>query len=232
MDEPERMLDHPTSALERALLQEGRGYRAPDNVRTHTLAALGLATSISLGSGVLAWLSAKSWGAKTVVALSTATLLAAIPVSYMLIVKDAPAARPRTSVPTVAPPPPTLTSPELPIAVPDLAPPRAMTSPVALPPAPARASAPTSSALRAELAALDTVRSTLANNDPAGALSFLVAYFRTFPRGRLHFEAEVLRIHALAQAGQTDVAKRHAREFLKRHPNNVLTARVRPYAED
>jgi hypothetical protein len=63
-------------------------------------------------------------------------------------------------------------------------------------------------------------------------LSFLGAYFRTFPRGRLHFEAEVLRIHALAQAGQSDMAKRHAREFLKRHPNSVLTARVRPYAED
>jgi hypothetical protein len=234
MDEPERMLDHPTSALERALLLEGRGYRAPDNLRTHTLATLGLATSVGLGSGALAWLSAKSWGAKTLVAFSTATLLTAVPVSYMLFVKDAPSARLTSPVPTMVDPPtptaPTMSS--LPIVVPDPAPTRAVESPATLPPAPARASATTSSALRAELAALDAVRSTLANNDPAGALSFLGAYFRTFPRGRLHFEAEVLRIHALAQAGQSDMAKRHAREFLKRHPNSVLTARVRPYAED
>jgi len=98
-------------------------------------------------------------------------------------------------------------------------------------PASARAPATTSSALRAELAALDAIRATLANDDSTGALSFLATYFRTFPRGRLHPEAEVLRIDALAKAGQADGAKRYAQEFLKRHPNSVLTARVRPYAE-
>ena len=108
---------------------------------------------------------------------------------------------------------------------------RATNSPAALPPAPTRASAPSNSALRAELAALDAVRSTLANDDPAGALSFLGAYFRTFPRGRLGLEAEVLRIDAQVKAGRLDIAKRHAREFLKRHPTSMLTARVRPYAE-
>jgi hypothetical protein len=81
------------------------------------------------------------------------------------------------------------------------------------------------------VAALDAVRSTLANDDPKGALSFLAAYFRTFPRGRLRYEAEVLRIDALAKAGRSDTAKRHARELLRRHPNSVLAARVRPYAE-
>jgi outer membrane protein assembly factor BamD (BamD/ComL family) len=106
-----------------------------------------------------------------------------------------------------------------------------MDSSAVVPPAPAQASATTSSALRAELAALDAVRSTLANDDPAGALSFLAAYFRTFPRGRLRYEADVLRIAALAQAGQRDTARRYALKFLKRHPNSVLTARVRPYAE-
>jgi hypothetical protein len=137
MDEPERMLDHPTSALERALLLEGRGYRAPDNLRTHTLATLGLATSVGLGSGALAWLSAKSWGAKTLVAFSTATLLTAVPVSYMLFVKDAPSARLTSPVPTMVDPPtptaPTMSS--LPIVVPDPAPTRAVESPATLPPA-------------------------------------------------------------------------------------------------
>ena len=79
-------------------------------------------------------------------------------------------------------------------------------------------------------AALDAIRSTLANNDPAGALSFLDAYFRTFPQGRLTLEAEVLRIDALAQSGRLVLAKRSAQEFLRHHPNSVLNARVQPYA--
>ena len=225
MDEPERMLDQPTSALERALLKEGRAYRAPDYLRVRTLAALGVATSAGLASGVLAWLSVKSWTTKIILALSTMTLLA-IPLSYVLLGEHAPPAR---ATPVVTPTPAAPTRPAPSMAVLASAP--AIDPPAALAPARARASANTSSALRAELAALDAIRSTLANDDPTGALSFLAAYFRTFPRGRLHPEAEVLRIDALAKAGQSDVAKRYAQEFLKRHPNSVLTARVRPYAE-
>jgi hypothetical protein len=233
MDEPERILDQTTSAIEQALLREGRAYRAPDALRPHTLAALGLAGSAGLPAAVFAWLSARSWTTKLVLAFSTVTLLAAIPLSYILFAQNAPPARTASPVP-VGMPLPTPAGPSSPapsIAVPDPAPARAMDPPAALPPAPARVSATTSSALRAELAALDAVRSTLANDDPAGALSFLAAYFRTFPRGRLHFEAEVLRIDALAKAGQPNIAQRYAQEFLKRHPNSVLTARVRPYAE-
>jgi hypothetical protein len=47
----------------------------------------------------------------------------------------------------------------------------------------------------------------------------------------LRLEAEVLRIDAQVKAGRLDIARRHAREFLKRHPSSVLTARVRPFAE-
>jgi outer membrane protein assembly factor BamD (BamD/ComL family) len=100
--------------------------------------------------------------------------------------------------------------------------------------APARAStgaAPTNSSLRAELAALDAVRSTLASGDSAGALSFLDAYFHTFPRGRLRPEAEVLRINALAKDGRLDDARKYAQEFLRRRPNSVLAARVQPFAK-
>jgi hypothetical protein len=230
MDEPERLLDQTTSALERALLKEGRAYRAPDDLRAHTLAALGVATSAGLASGALAWLSAKSWTAKIVLALSTVTLLAAIPLGHVLLGGDAP---PPRATPVVVLPPMPAASRALPLPAPSIAvaaPAPVMDPPAALAPAPTRVSANTNSALRAELAALDAVRSTLANDDPTGALSFLAAYFRTFPRGRLHPEAEVLRIDALSKAGQSDVAKRHAQEFLKRHPNSVLTARVRPYA--
>jgi hypothetical protein len=228
MEEPERMLAQPTSAIERALLREGRAYRAPDDLRDRTLAALGVATSASIASGVLAWLAARSWAAKIVLGFSTIALLAAIPLSYVLLEGHGSPAR---ATPVVVPVPATATPtlPAAPIAVDSPA--RAMDPPAAGAPAPARASAAISSALRAELAALDGVRSSLANGDSAAALSFLAAYFRTFPRGRLYPEAEVLRIDALAKAGQLNLAKRYAQEFLTRHPNSVLTARVRPYAE-
>jgi hypothetical protein len=229
MGEPERLLDQSTSPLELALLQEGRAYCASEDLRTHTLRALGLAASVGLAGSVLAWLSARSLTAKLVLALSTATLLGAIPASYLLLVGSGAPAR------TTSPPSPTMptqVAPTIPAAAfSDPAPVRTTDSPAALPPPPTRASAPANSALRAELAALDAVRSTLANDDPAGALSFLGAYFRTFPRGRLHLEAEVLRIDALAKAGRLEDAKRHAQAFLKRHPNSVLTGRVRPHAE-
>jgi len=235
MDEPERILNQTNSALERALLQEGRAYRGKDELRDHTLAALGLAGSAGLAGGLLAWLLSRSWATKLILALSTATLLVAIPVSYVVFGRSAGPPRAVPGVPTAAPlpapAPPVPASPAPAIAIPQPTGPSPTAAPAVVPAAPARAQATASSALRAELAALDAVRSTLANDDPAGALTFLGAYFRTFPRGRLHLEAEVLRIDALAKAGQVEDARRHAQDFLKRHPNSVLTARVRPYAE-
>jgi hypothetical protein len=236
MDEPERMLDQTNSTLERALLREGRAYQGSDDLRPKTLAALGLAGSAGIVGGLLTWLSSKSLTTKIVLTLSTATLLVALPVGLVLRGRGGLTPAPSPTAPVVArpsapgspssPAPPGQTPPET-LAAPGLVP----TQPAA-PSAPSpRAMASTGSALRAELAALDAVRSTLANDDPTGALSFLEAYFHTFPRGRLQLEAEVLRIDALAKAGRSDEAKRNAQAFLKRHPNSVLAARVRPYAE-
>jgi hypothetical protein len=217
MEEPERILDKTGSTLERALLLEGRGYSAPDSVRAHTL---------GLAGGLLAWLATKSLATKLMLALSTATLIAAMPVTYFLSTSRTPAPKTVRVPATVVAPAPASPVPAPPVMA---APAPAPTLPA---PAPTRASTPGSSALRAELAALDAIRSTLANDDPTGALTFVEAYFRTFPRGRLRFEAEVMRIDALAKAGRTQAAKRHAREFIKQHPNSVLTARMRPYAEN
>jgi hypothetical protein len=85
----------------------------------------------------------------------------------------------------------------------------------------------TNSALSEELAALDAVRSTLAHGDPTGALARLDNYNRSFPKGRLQLEAEVLRIDALMKSGQEDLAKKRAQAFLTKHPNSVLASRVR-----
>lgn len=228
MEEPERMIDQNTSPLARALLHEGRAYRAPDHVRKHTLVTLGVAASTGIVGTALAWISARSITTKAVMALSAATVLTAIPIGYTLIQHHGAAA------PVAAP-----VAPDMPVIEPAPSP-ATVPAPIQAPAperveptvrAAVRAPVPSSSALRDETAALDAARSRLANNDPAGALASVSAYFRSFPHGRLQPEAEVLRIDALAKAGHTASAQRHAREFLKRHPNSLLTARVRPYAE-
>lgn len=235
MEEPERILDKTDSTLERALLLEGRGYSAPEAVRAHTLAALGLTVSAGVGAGLLAWLSAKSLTTKLLLALSTATVIGAVPLTYVLSTEEPKATSPQWPAPAAAPAPASVEA-QAPAPGPieeTPAPPPAVAR--ALPPnspSATRTSPASSSALRAELAALDAIRSTLANDDPTGALSFVTAYFRTFPRGRLRLEAEVLRIDALAKAGRSQAAKRYAQEFIRQHPNNVLTARVRPHAEN
>jgi len=236
MDEPERMLDQTGSALERALLHEGRAYHGPDNLRASTLAALGLAGSAGLATGgFLAWLSARTWGTKLALTLSTATVLVGIPVGYFafrhastppvasaLRPAEVPAPVSKAAATSVRPP-----DVETPIKRSLASGPTVASAPLA----PRSAGSPTSSALRAELAALDAARSTLASEDSVGALSFLDAYFRTFPRGRLHPEAEVLRIDALAKGGRVDDARKYAQEFLRRHPNSVLAARVQSFAK-
>jgi hypothetical protein len=233
MDEPERMLEQTGSALERALLHEGRSYSGPEDLRTKTLAALGLAGTAGLATGgALAWFSAKTWGTKLLLTLSAASVLVGIPVGYWVLRNapaPAPAVRPAES-PAPQATPSTAAMPEPTVESPTLLPAVTTTSATS----PARnsgSSGSASSALRAELAALDAVRSTLANGDSVGALSFLDAYFRTFPRGRLRPEAEVLRIDSLAKGGRTDDARKYAREFLRRHPNSVLAARVQSFAK-
>jgi len=230
MDEPNRLFDQTGSALERALLREGRSYQGSNDLRAKTLAALGLAGSAGLATGgALAWFSAKTWGTKVLMSISAATVLVGIPVGYYRLhphPSPAPALRPaEITAPATKP-----TIPEV-HALQAEAP---LPAPVVIPTAPARpapGNTTTSSALRAELAALDAARSTLASGDSVGALSFLDAYFRTFRRGRLHPEAEVLRIDALAKGGHMDDARRYAQEFLRRHPNSVLAARVQTYAK-
>jgi len=86
--------------------------------------------------------------------------------------------------------------------------------------------------LREELGALDHARVSLAGGDARRALDELDGYDRRFPGGRLQLEAEVLRIDALAKTGRKDLARQHAQEFLRRHPNSVLATRVRAHLAD
>jgi hypothetical protein len=226
------MLEQTGSALEQALLREGRAYLGPENLRSKTLAALGLAGTAGLATGgALAWFSAKTWGTKLVLTLSAAVVLVGIPVGYFALrpaPAETPALRPaEVPIPSSKP----AAAAQLPVhadlPMPAVNAPSATTSPARA----SGATGSTSSSLRAELAALDAARSTLASGDSVGALSFLDAYFRTFPRGRLHPEAEVLRMDALAKGGRVDDARKYAQEFLRRHPNSVLAARVHAFAK-
>lgn len=232
MNEPRRLRDEANSDFERALLDAGTSYGSSDAVRARTLAALGIAGTAALTAGTAggassAILTKATW--TKLLAVSGIGVTAAAPVGYYVwqqraehvpapvVAVQAPEARP------VAPAP--RTTPEPPAPEPQAEPP-VRTAPVAPKAEPRPSSA---SALTAELGALDAARSRLAAGDAASALSKLDEYARTYPRGRLVLEAEVLRIDALAKSGQMGAAQRRAEAFLKRHPNSVLASRVRTY---
>jgi len=233
MIDPDRLLDQPGSPLERALLQEARSYHGPKDLRDHTLAALGVAAPAGLAMASLAWLSTRTWGTKLLLTVSTASILAAIPVGYFALRPGSPPPASLTTHAVITPPPePSLVPPPAEVEPPSTLP--AMNAPAhattTLPARASRRSGSTGADLRAELAALDAVRTTLASGDAVRALALLDTYFRTFHRGRLHLEAEVLRMDALAKDGRTDAARTYAKEFLARHPNSVLAARVQSFA--
>jgi len=230
MEEPTRLLNETGTPLEKALLEEGRAYVPPEALRAHTLAALGISGVAGIATGgALAWFAAKSWITKMLLVFSAATMMVAIPVAYVVF---GPAHQSSTAstVYVAAPAAPPIAETPPATEAPTIAPTEALPTgaPSTIPSSPSRAGG-NSSVLRAELAALDAVRSTMVAN-PQGALTFLDAYFRAFPHGRLRIEAEVLRIDSLAKAGRTDEARKSAKDFLQHHPNSLLAARVQAYA--
>jgi hypothetical protein len=231
MTEPRRLREQTDSGLERALLEAGSAYRSSPAMRARTLAALGVAGTVVLSTsaagGAFSSLLAKlGW---TKLAISAAFVAGALPAGYYVWhhyhaspptpPAEAVVAAPAEERPSVQPAAPA--QPEVAISE----------SPAEAPPASAArpAKPDTKVALAAELGALDAVRSALAHGDPGGALSLLDSYAKAYPHGRLELEAEVLRIDALARAGQTDLAKKRAEAFLKRYPKSVLASRVRGY---
>jgi len=230
MNDPRRLRDEADSTVELLLLEAGATYRSSDNARAKTLAALGLAGSAAVSAGVLSvatstLLGKASWTKLLLFSGLGATVAA--PVGYVAWRQTHPQAI-AVTVPAAAPRPPAarvIAAREPVLGAENLAP-----APAA--PAPKVESRATSaSVLAAELGALDVVRARLSNGDTSGALAKLDDYSRTYPRGRLVLEAEVLRIDALSRAGQRDQAKKRAEAFLRRHPNSVLATRVRGYLD-
>lgn len=93
------------------------------------------------------------------------------------------------------------------------------------PSAPPKTSA--DSALRDELALLDSARGAIARGDTAAALAALGQHGQRFPRGYLGSEAAVLRVEALVKAGRRAEADAEGDRLLAREPNGPQAQRVR-----
>jgi hypothetical protein len=228
MGDPQRLLDGTGTPLERILLQELCSYHGPKKMRAHTLAALGVTGSTGLAAaGVVARVLGSGWRTKLLMSLSVTSVLLGVPAGYLFLKYGSP--------PPALPASPSITARPPVQVLPAVAPAAPTESPVL--DAPARPSPPpaarlsrrgvrTATDLRAELEALDTVRSALRGGDFLRTLSLLDAYFQKFSQGRLRLEAEVLRVDALARSGQTETARSYSKEFLRRHPESVHAARL------
>jgi hypothetical protein len=93
--------------------------------------------------------------------------------------------------------------------------------------APEAAGRPNSPSIAREIAALDVARRLLGNGNPRGALGALDDYEAQAKTGMLRQEATLLRIEALAGAGDTSAARRLAHRFLQNHPHSPHENRVR-----
>jgi hypothetical protein len=250
---PVRLRDGDPSPLERALLDAGTSYPSSASAKAKTLAALGLvgsaavaasasaasasaASAASTASGLVtgaAKVSVQLTLAKALMAVTAVGAVTAAPFGYYEWRQHRAAVESRSAATATATAPAPARAP---VAAPieqELAPPPAETQlrPRHRATAPERA-AVSSPRLRKELAALDAVREALAGNDFVLALDLLDRYERVHPRGGLALEAEVLRIDALVKAGRRDLARRRAEAFVRRHPDTVLTGRVRDFLGD
>jgi len=236
MKDPERLRVRPGTELEQLLLDAGASYRCSDDLRYRTLVALGIggatvattATASALGAsfGRMVW-----W--KTTLMVSAVGALATVPVVHTAkeheptvgISSRSPSTVPMREVPEVVVEP-------VRDEVEEAAPPPAPVAPAAERSVKSARGTASALELRLELEALDQARSSLGAGQPSRALEKLDGYARSYPKGRLRMEAEVLRIDALNRSGQRELARRRAAMFLKRHPNSVLAARVRNIVGD
>ena len=242
MNEPYRMREQCEDAVERALLDAGVSYRSSPSARARTLAALGLAGSAAVSMGAASAASsslAAKFGWTKLLAISGIGAAAVVPAGYYAWEKaHAPSEPVAISAPAqLASPKPTAAAEVAPVVEAPVVAEPVVAAPVAAAPTPkvdvrSPSSSSSSSALAAELGALDAARSRLNAGDASGALARLDDYARSYPRGRLALEAEVLRIDALSRNGQSGAAKKRAETFLRRHPNSVLASRVRAYLND
>ncbi len=97
----------------------------------------------------------------------------------------------------------------------------------------AEPSAPAASrSIAQEVAQLDVARRSLSAGDPGASLRTLDEYEQRYKGGMLHQEATLLRIEALAAAGDLGSARRVADRFLRDHPRSPHEQRIRALVSD
>ncbi len=184
----------------------------------HTIAAASIAPASTV---------AKTFGARSVAALATATFAIGGVVGAIVTVAVRPAPPPQviyvdrptpsdvrsvTTAPpsAIAPAPPMVPSVRAPSSVPSTSPPPT----------------PSTDTLGVERRALDEARSKLASGDPGGALRQLTEHEQRFPKARLAEEREALAVQALVNEGRKEDARARAKAFRDRWPTSVYRAAV------
>ncbi|MBN9165892.1 MAG: hypothetical protein BGO98_40620 [Myxococcales bacterium 68-20] len=77
-----------------------------------------------------------------------------------------------------------------------------------------------------QMAFIDSARTRLRQGDPRAALTVLDEYKRRYPEPAFREEATVLRVSALAKAGDVAEARRLGEAFLSTHPAELYSRRV------
>jgi hypothetical protein len=199
MKDPSRLLDSGTDEAELRLLRAGANEEPPTQALQRLAAELGLDAATSTSAKAAAATS-KLQLAPFVLAAAGLALVGGAWIAARAVTRDEQTTAPQTLQPSAAP----LEYNE-----------------------PAQPAPGASGSLAREIAALDEVRSLLATDRAAAALTALSRYERELPRGALRIEASVLRIEAHQRAGQGEYARSLAERFLAEHPDSPHATRVR-----
>lgn len=256
MTEPRRLLEDATG-LDRAVLESATDDEPSPARRRRVVAALGGTSffffSWAAAARRLASLKVASWKVVVGVAATTGLGVGGAVLHEQSTTPPPPVVASATPRPTNAPVVAPIASSGLP-AVEEIEPPAVEEVEAASPsepsPAPSSlvlASSPPSArplkktaeaaseltpSIAREIALLDAARSSIARGDPRGALRSLDQYDRECRGGALSPEAAVLRIEALAAAGERDAAAARARAFLASHPSTTYDTRVRAHVSN
>lgn len=246
MKEPERLIHYGATDTERRLLMAGAAEE-PSSATAHRVAvAVGISAAVGITTNTIAtaatlpklWLTKLQWLGVTLGAGGLAW------VGYTTLQPEAPGPSPRTTLTASVPArsPSVVTAPratrlalEQPSALP--ARPSLKKTPAATRPTPTAgsgkstvepvgASEPRSASIAAEVAAVDSARRAIGRGEASQALRELNAYQAEYPHGVLGQEAALLRIEALAQAGNIGAAKALARRLFASQPSSPHRKRI------
>jgi hypothetical protein len=250
MKEPPRLLDEMTG-LDRAVLEAARADEPSPVQRRRVLAALGAAGATGFSTSAASASLLAKLGALGSAKVFIGLVVVGSGVGWTLLHRDAPKSAPATVVvvttsfatsavsPTVGFPP-TQATQDVATAVSEIVPAPQVTSVASVapkkPPKIAKAIlAPPvleASSFTRELGLIDEARLSLAAHQAGKALAALDRRDVEFPTGALALEARVLRVEALAAAGDGKSASAIAADFLERHPGSIYEARLLKYVAE